>query len=89
MGNPDLKDITMPDGKKVKFIENGLQLSVGEDLGRVTLTNDGKAEIITESDLVIGAAMAVYFKTEGTLKVSAGTGIRMESDAGVPDLHDG
>ncbi len=82
MGNPDLKDITMPDGKKVKFIENGLQLSVGEDLGRVTLTNDGKAEIITESDLVIGAAMAVYFKTEGTLKVSAGTGIRMESDAG-------
>lgn len=48
----------------------------------MTLTNDGKAEIITESDLVIGAAMAVYLKTEGTLKVSAGTGIRMESDAG-------
>lgn len=82
MGNPDLKDITMPDGKKVKFIKDGLQLSVGEDLGRVTLTNDGKAEIITESDIVIGAAMAVYLKTEGTMKVSAGTGIRMESDAG-------
>ena len=31
---------------------------------------------------MIGAATAVYLKTEGTMKVSAGTGIRMESDAG-------
>ena len=82
MGNPDLKDITMPDGKKVKFIKDGLQLSVGQDLGRVTLTNDGNAQIITEADITIGAAMVVYLKTEGTMKVSAGTGIRMESDAG-------
>ncbi|MDE7319838.1 MAG: phage late control D family protein [Lachnospiraceae bacterium] len=82
MGNPDLKDITMPDGKKLKFIKDGLRLSVGEDKGSVTLTNDGNAQITTEADITIGAAMAVYLKTEGIMKVSAGTGIRMESDAG-------
>lgn len=82
MANPDAKDITMPDGKSIRFVEGGIQLAVGEDKGTVTLTNDGKAEIRTDEDIVIGAAEAVCFTTEGTMKVMAGTQIQIISDAG-------
>lgn len=82
MENPDAKDITMPDGKSIRFVSGGIQLAVGEDKGTVTLTNDGKAEIRTDEDIVIGAAEAVYFSTEGTIEVMAGTQIKIISDAG-------
>lgn len=82
MGNPDTKDITAPDGKSVKFVPGGIQLAVGEDKGTVTLTNDGRAEIRTDEDIAIGAAETLYFTTEGTMEVVAGTQIHIVSDAG-------
>ncbi len=82
MENPDAKDITMPDGKAVRFVSGGIQLAVGEDKGTVTLTNDGKAEIRTDEDIVISAAEAVCLTTEGTMEVTAGTQIQIVSDAG-------
>ncbi|MGN0403373.1 MAG: contractile injection system protein, VgrG/Pvc8 family [Acetatifactor sp.] len=82
MENPDAKDITTPDGKSVRFIPGGIQLAVGEDKGTVTLTNDGKAEIRTDEDIIIGAAEAVCITTEGTMEISAGTQIQIISDAG-------
>lgn len=80
--NPNLKDITSPDGKTVKFIANGILLSVGEGKGTVTLTNDGKAEIKTEEDMEICAAEEVYIATDKELKLSAGVKIQFISDAG-------
>lgn len=82
MENPDTKDITAPDGKSVKFVPGGIQLAVGEDKGTVTLTNDGRAEIRTDEDIAIGAAETLYFTTEGTMEVVAGTQIHIVSDAG-------
>ncbi len=82
MENPDAKDITMPDGKAVRFVSGGIQLAVGEDKGTVTLTNDGKAEIRTDEEIVISAAETVYFTTEGTMEMTAGTQIQIISDAG-------
>lgn len=82
MENPDAKDITMPDGKAVRFVSGGIQLAVGEDKGTVTLTNDGKAEIRTDEDIVISAAETVCLTTEGTMEVTAGTQIQIVSDAG-------
>lgn len=82
MGNPDLKDITAPDGKAVRFIEGGIQLAVGEEKGTVTLTNDGTAVIMTDEDIEIGAAEAVCFTTDGMMSVTAGTQIQFINDAG-------
>ena len=74
MSRPDLKDITMPDGKAVRFIEGGIQLAVGGNKGTVTLTNDGNAEIVTDDDIEISAAEAVCFSTDGMMSVTAGSG---------------
>ncbi len=82
MENPDAKDITMPDGKAVRFVPGGIQLAVGEDKGTITLTDDGKAEIRTDEAIAISAAEAVCLKTEGTMEVMAGTQIQIISDAG-------
>lgn len=82
MENPDAKDITMPDGKAVRFVSGGIQLAVGEDKGTVTLTNDGKAEFRTDEEIAISAAEAVCLVTEGTMEVTAGTQIQIISDAG-------
>ena len=79
--NPDIKDITMPDGKAVKFIEGGIQLTVGEEKGTVTLTNDGNAEITTIEDIEICVAEAVCFSTDGMMSVTAGTQIQFINDA--------
>lgn len=80
--NPDMKDITMPDGKSVRFIAGGIQLSVGEDKGTVTLTNDGRAEIRTDESIDIGAAEGLYFTTEGEMTIKAGTQIQITSNSG-------
>lgn len=80
--NPDAKDITMPDGKSVRFIKDGIQLAVGEDKGTVTLTNDGKVEIRTDEGIEIGAAEVLYLITEGEMTVKAGTQIQITSDQG-------
>lgn len=82
MGNPDLKDITTPDGKMVKFIENGILLSVGGQTGTITLTNDGKAELKTEQSIIIGAGEEIKVTTDGELVLSAGTKVTLTSDAG-------
>ena len=82
MSRPDLKDITMPDGKAVRFIEGGIQLSVGGNKGTVTLTNDGNAEIVTDDDIEISAAEAVCFSTDGMMSVTAGSRIQFINDAG-------
>lgn len=82
MSNPDMKDITTPDGKAVRFIEGGIQLAVGEEKGTITLTNDGNAEIRTDEDIEIGAVEAVCFSTDGTMTVTAGTQIEFINDAG-------
>lgn len=82
MGNPDLKDITTPDGKAVRFIEGGIQLAVGDEKGTLTLTNDGNAEIFTLEDIEIGAVEAVCFTTDGILSVTAGTQIQFINDVG-------
>lgn len=80
--NPDLKDITTPDGKTVKFIENGIMLAVGDDKGSITLTNDGKAEIKSDEDIEIGAAQYLMVTTDGDLKLTANVEIQFTSDAG-------
>ena len=82
IGNPDLKDITTPDGKTVKFIANGILLSVSEGKGAVTLTNDGKAEFSTKESITIGAGEEIKITTDGELTLSAGTQVTFTSDAG-------
>lgn len=82
MSNPDMKDITTPDGKAVRFIQGGIQLAVGEEKGTITLTNDGNAEIRTNEDIEIGAVEAVCFSTDGTMNVTAGTQIQFINDSG-------
>ncbi len=82
IGNPDLKDITTPDGKAVRFIEGGIQLAVGEEKGFITLTNDGNAQITTLEDIEISAVESVSFVTDGALSVTAGTQIQFTNDAG-------
>ncbi|MCM1259100.1 MAG: phage late control D family protein [Roseburia sp.] len=84
ISNPDLKDITAPDGKAMKFIQGGIQLSVGKEKGVVKLTNDGTAEIKTDEDIEICAAEMISFSTEeeGKIEVTAGTQITIESDSG-------
>ena len=82
INNPDVKDITAPDGKSVKFVSGGIQLSVGERYGTVTLTNDGLVAIKTQEDIEITAEDAVYLTTEGTMKIFAGREIQITNDAG-------
>lgn len=81
MANPDLKDITTPDGKTVQFLENGIIMSVGEN-GSIILTNDGKVEIKTEESIVIGAGGEIEVKTEGELKITADLEIQINHDTG-------
>ena len=82
MGNPDLKDITTPDEKMVKFIENGILFSVSSGKGTITLTNDGKAEVRSDESIAVNAAEKIKIETEGELTLSAGTEIQMTSDQG-------
>ena len=86
ISNPDLKDILMPDGKGVKFIEGGIEVCVGDFLGDIILTDDGKIQmrVKEEKDLQIYSEGAVYFMTEegGTIEASAGTQIQIKNDAG-------
>lgn len=84
MGNPDLKDITTPDGKTVQFIENGIQLSVGSGKGAIVLTNDGNARIVSEENIEISAAEKVLFHAgeAGELVMAAGNKVQFTSDAG-------
>lgn len=82
MGNPDIKDIAMPDGKSVRFLQGGIQLSVGDEKGTVTLTNDGNAEIKTDGDITISSADMIYFTTDGTMTVEAGTQIQITNESG-------
>ena len=86
ISNPDLKDIIMPDGKGVKFIEGGIEVCVGDFLGDITLTDDGKVQmkVKEEKDIRIYSEGMVYFMTEegGTIEASAGTQIQIKNDAG-------
>lgn len=81
-GNPDLKDITMPDQKSMRFVNGGIQLDVGGGNGSVTLTNDGTASISTGSNIQICAAGAVSFCAQKTISVSADSKIEFLNDAG-------
>lgn len=86
ISNPDLKDIIMPDGKGVKFIEGGIEVCVGDFLGDITLTDDGKVQmkVKEEKDIRIYSEGMVYFMAEegGTIEASAGTQIQIKNDAG-------
>lgn len=82
MSRPDLEDITMPDGKAVRFIEGGIQLAVGGNKGTVTLTNDGNAEIVTDDDVKSARQSPVCFSTDGMMSVTAGSRIQFINDAG-------
>lgn len=82
MGNPDLKDITTPDEKMVKFIENGILFSVSSGKGTITLTNDGKVEVRSDESIAVNAAEKIKIETEGELTLSAGTEIQLTSDQG-------
>ncbi len=81
MANPDLKDITAPDGKTVKFIEGGILLSSG-GAGAVKLTNDGAIEITSKEDIFMNAAQEITISTEGELELSAGEEIQIGNDSG-------
>lgn len=86
ISNPDLKDFVMPDGKGVKFIENGIQMCVGEFKGNAILTNDGKVQIQVqeEKDIQICSEGQVYFVTEeeGHIEATAGLKIQITNDTG-------
>ena len=76
----------MPDGKGVKFIEGGIEVCVGDFLGDITLTDDGKVQmkVKEEKDIRIYSEGMVYFMAEegGTIEASAGTQIQIKNDAG-------
>lgn len=82
MGNPDIKAITTPDEKMVRFIENGILFSVSSGKGTVMLTNDGKATIQGAEAIGISAADKIKIETEGELSITAGTKIQLASDQG-------
>ncbi|MDE6219265.1 MAG: phage late control D family protein [Lachnospiraceae bacterium] len=86
ISNPDLKDLVMPDGKGVKFIENGIQMCVGDFKGSAVLTNDGKIqiEVQEEKDIKIYSEGLIHFLTEdeGQIETTAGTKIQITNDAG-------
>lgn len=71
IGNPELKDITTPDGKTVQFISNGILLSVNDKAGTVTLTNDGKAKVESRQGISIHAAEEIRMETQGETELSA------------------
>ena len=71
VGNPELKDITTPDGKTVQFISNGILLSVNDKAGTVTLTNDGKAKVESRQGISIPAAEEIRMETQGETELSA------------------
>ncbi len=81
-GNPDLKEITMPDGKTVGFTENGIQISVGEKKGMVTLEDNGKAEVKTDQSIEVLSPEEISFWSQGTMEVTAGSQIQFVNDAG-------
>lgn len=86
IGNPNLKDLVMPDGKGVKFIDNGIQMCVGEFKGNAILTNDGKIqiEVQEEKDIKIYSEGLIHFVTEeeGQIETTAGKKIQITNDAG-------
>lgn len=86
ISNPDLKDLVMPDGKGVRFIENGIQMCVGEFKGNAMLTNDGKIqiEVQEDKDIRICSDGQVYFTTgeEGQIEATAGVKIQITNDEG-------
>lgn len=82
MSNPDIKDITAPDGKSLRFIEKGIQLTVGDEKGTVILTNDGNTIIQTSENIEIGTVKSVCFAAEEAMKVKAGSRIQFINDAG-------
>lgn len=93
ISNPDLKDLVMPDGKGVKFIENGIQMCVGEFKGSAMLTNDGKilVEVQDDRDIRICSEGQVYFTAgdEGQIEATAGTKIHITNDAGGEIIMEG
>lgn len=82
MSNPDQKDITTPDGNSVQFTGDGIVLTVAGGKGAVTLTEDGKAEVGSAQDILIGAAAQIQAQTEGELELSAGEEVMFQSDDG-------
>jgi len=85
ISNPDLKDITTPDGKTVKFIKGGIQVSVGKEKGIMTVTNDGKVSIKSDEDIMVYAGSVILFSAEGKdgeIELKAGTQIQLANDAG-------
>lgn len=86
IGNPDLKDIVMPDGKALKFIDNGIRICVGKLKGDIALTNDGKIQINVkeEQNIKLYSQGKIYFLTEeeGTIEATAGVKIQIINDTG-------
>nr|WP_300865923.1 contractile injection system protein, VgrG/Pvc8 family [uncultured Acetatifactor sp.] len=80
----DLKDITAPDGKTVRFIKDGIQVSTAGGKAAVRLTNDGKAEIKAdeEKDIQIWAENEIRFTAQEAMVVAAGRKIEIENNSG-------
>ena len=80
----DLKDITAPDGKTVRFIKDGIQVSTAGGKAAVRLTNDGKAEIRAdeERDIQIWAESEIRFTAQEAMVVAAGRTIEIENSSG-------
>ncbi|WP_300791846.1 contractile injection system protein, VgrG/Pvc8 family [uncultured Acetatifactor sp.] len=80
----DLKDITAPDGKTVRFIKDGIQVSTAGGKAAVRLTNDGKAEIKAdeEKDIQIWAENEILFTAQEAMVVAAGRKIEIENNSG-------
>ncbi len=82
MKNPDVKEITAPDGKTVRFIAGGIEIAAGDGKGSVVLTNDGQAKLQTDEDIRITAGQELDLVSGGILEVTAGTQIEIVNDAG-------
>ena len=76
----------MPDGKALKFIDNGIRLCVGKLKGDIALTNDGKIQINVkeEQNIKLYSQGKIYFLTEeeGTIEATAGVKIQIINDTG-------
>lgn len=82
IGNPELKDITTPDGKTLQFISGGILLSVSGQSGVVTLTSGKKAEIASKQSISVSAAEEILLATEGEVACCADGEIQMNCDGG-------
>ena len=82
MGNPGVRSISTNQNNHVKFTEEGVVISTGEDQGSVLINKDGSVVIDGLLDITITAAESIQIVAGNDVVLNSQTLVRMENDAG-------